>query len=93
MHRQVGTLRTKDGIAYRGMIIRHLVLPENLAATDRFVKWVVSELGPETHVNIMGQYRPMFQSNEHPPLDRPITREEFEQAMQWARDGGLRNFH
>ena len=93
MHRQVGVLQTVDGVAYRGMIIRHLVLPENLAATDEFVKWVVAELGPETHVNIMGQYRPMFQARNFPPLDRPVTRAEFEQAMQWARAAGLRNFH
>jgi len=93
MHRQVGVLQKVDGIAYRGMIVRHLVLPENLAATDRFVRWVVSELGPETHVNIMGQYRPMFRAHEYPPLDRRTTQAEFDQAMRWARDAGLRNFH
>jgi len=93
MHRQVGVLRTTGDIAQRGLLIRHLVLPENVAGTDAFVRWVVSELGPETHVNIMSQYRPMFRANEFPPLDRHLTREEFEQAMRWAREAGLRNFH
>jgi len=93
MHRQVGLLQTVDGIAQRGMIIRHLVMPENTAGTDVFVRWVVSELGPDTHVNIMSQYRPMFRAHEYPPLDRPLRSGEFAQAMSWARDAGLRNFH
>jgi len=93
MHKQVGTIKQIDGIAYRGLLIRHLVLPENLANTDVFVKWVASELGQETHVNIMGQYRPMHQANEHPSLSRRPTQEEIAQATLWAREAGLRNFH
>ncbi|MDR2580364.1 MAG: hypothetical protein LBC85_05160 [Fibromonadaceae bacterium] len=93
MHRQVGTLHQINGIAQHGLLIRHLVLPENLAGTDAFARWVVSELGPETHVNIMGQYSPLFKAHEYPPLDRRITQEEFAQAMRWAREAGLRNFH
>ena len=93
MHRQVGPLEIVDGIANRGLIIRHLVLPENAAGTDKFVRWVVDELGVDTHVNIMSQYRPEFRAREFPPLDRRITQAEFNQAMQWAREAGLRNFH
>jgi len=93
MHRQVGFLNTVGGVAQRGLLIRHLVMPENLAGTDVFVNWVASELGTETHVNIMGQYRPMFRANEYPPLDRRVTPAEFNQAMRWAREAGLRNFH
>lgn len=93
MHRQVGVLQTANGIAQRGLLIRHLVMPENLAGTDGFVRWVANELGTDTHVNIMSQYTPMFQANQHPPLDRRITREEFDVAMNWARDAGLKNFH
>jgi len=73
--------------------MRHLVLPENLAGTDVFVRWVVDELGPDTHINITGQYRPMFRAHEFPPLDRRLTQAEYTQAMQWAREAGLRNFH
>jgi len=93
MHRQVGFLSIVGGVAQRGLLIRHLVMPENIAGTDVFVRWVVSELGADTHVNIMGQYRPMFRANDYPPLDRRITPAEFNQAMRWAREAGLRNFH
>lgn len=93
MHRQVGALRLVNGIAYRGLLIRHLVLPENAAGTDGFVRWAASELGDDTHVNIMGQYVPQFRAGEYPPLDRQPGRGEFEQAMRWAREAGLRNFH
>ena len=93
MHRQVGVLQVTDGIAHRGILMRHLVLPENLAGTDAFVRWVVDELSPDTHVNIMGQYWPAFRANEFPPLDRRLTQEEYAQAMRWAREAGLRNFH
>ena len=93
MHRQVGTLKITNGIAERGLLIRHLVFPENLAGTDAFVRWVVSELGADTHVNIMSQYMPLFRAQDFPPLDRRLIPGEFEQAMSWAREAGLRNFH
>jgi len=92
MHRQVGTLQIIDGLAHRGVVVRHLVLPENLGGTDKFVRWVARELGPDTHVNIMGQYWPAFRANQHPPLDRRVTQEEYARAMAWAREAGLRNF-
>ena len=93
MHRQVGTLKQAGGIAYRGLLIRHLVMPGNLAGTDSFVRWVVSELGAETHVNIMAQYSPQFNARDYPQLNRRITQDEYAQAMRWAREAGLRNFH
>jgi putative pyruvate formate lyase activating enzyme len=93
MHRQVGSLQLAGGIAYRGLLIRHLVMPENLAGTDAFVRWVVNELGSDTHVNIMAQYRPMYRANEFVELSRSVTQVEFSQAMSWARNAGLRNFH
>jgi putative pyruvate formate lyase activating enzyme len=93
MHRQVGVLQTTGGVATRGLLIRHLVMPENQAGTDVFVRWVVSELGPNTHVNIMSQYRPMHRANQFPSLNRGVTQAEFTQAMRWARDAGLHNFH
>jgi len=92
MRRQVGgMLQMAGGIAYRGMVVRHLVMPENLGGADAFARWVASELGTDTHVNIMGQYRPMFRAHEHPPLDRRVTPAEFHQAMRWAREAGLAN--
>ena len=93
MHRQVGPLRQEGGIAYRGLLIRHLVMPGNSAGTDVFVRWVASELGAGTHVNIMAQYSPQFEARNHPPLDRRLSPGEFDQAMRWAREAGLHNFH
>jgi putative pyruvate formate lyase activating enzyme len=91
MHRQVGVLQVVDGVATRGLLIRHLVLPENLAGTDRFVRWVAAELGCDTRLNIMAQYRPMHRAREFPPLHRRLTREEYAQALRWAREAGLQH--
>jgi len=90
MHRQVGLLRTdRNGIAQRGLIIRHLVMPDNIAGTDRFVQWVARELSPETRVNIMAQYRPMHRAFDYPEIARRITPEEWERAITWGKDAGL----
>jgi putative pyruvate formate lyase activating enzyme len=93
MHRQVGFLQMNGSVAYRGLLIRHLVMPENQAGTDVFVRWVVNELGADTHVNIMAQYRPAHMASRFPPLNRGLTQAEFTQAMRWAREAGLHNFH
>jgi putative pyruvate formate lyase activating enzyme len=92
MHRQVGKLAVDErGVATRGLLIRHLVMPHNLAGTDRFVRWVARELSPDTCVNLMAQYRPEHRAREYPELSRRITREEWEQAIAWAREAGLTN--
>lgn len=92
MHRQVGILRVDGrGVAERGLIIRHLVMPQNIAGTDRFVRWVAEELSPDTYVNIMGQYRPEHKAFDYPELSRRITADEYRQAVRWAREAGLRN--
>ncbi len=90
MHRQVGDLVVdEEGIALRGLMVRHLVLPENLAGTDKFVKWVAAALPRSTYVNIMGQYRPAHRAAEFPELARRITPAEYRQALAWARAAGL----
>jgi putative pyruvate formate lyase activating enzyme len=90
MHRQVGDLVTdENGIALRGLMIRHLVLPENIAGTDRFVKFVAEKLSLSTYVNIMAQYRPENKAHNYPALSRRITRAEYNQAIAWAREAGL----
>ena len=90
MHRQVGDL-TMDprGIARRGLLVRHLVLPSDLAGTAAVVRFLV-DLSKDTYVNIMAQYRPCYRAHEHPPLARRPTRAEFEAALQLARAAGLR---
>jgi len=90
MYRQVGDLVTdEDGIAICGVMIRHLVLPYNLAGTDRFVRFVNRRLGPSTYVNIMAQYHPAHRASCFPELSRRITEAEFRQAVRWGRQAGL----
>jgi len=92
MHRQVGKLEVDDrGVATRGLIIRHLVLPHNIAGTDRFAHWVAEELAPDTYVNLMAQYRPEHHAVDDEKLGRRITRQEWRQAIEWATEAGLTN--
>jgi len=92
MHRQVGRLQVDGrGVAVRGLIIRHLVMPRNIAGTDRFTRWVARELTADTYVNIMGQYRPEHLARDYPELSRRITSEEWVQALAWAHAAGLTN--
>lgn len=92
MYRQVGDLEVDGhGIARRGLIVRHLVLPHNIAGTDRFVRWVAEELSPATAVNLMAQYRPEHRAHEYPRIARRLTSEEWRQALDWAQEAGLRS--
>lgn len=91
MHRQVGDLVVgEDGVAVRGLIIRHLVLPENLAGTREAMEFIARELSPDTFVNIMDQYYPAHRAWKYPPLHRRLTPEEYAQALAAARKAGLR---
>jgi putative pyruvate formate lyase activating enzyme len=93
MHRQVGDLVLDGrGVAQRGLLVRHLVLPEGLAGTPQIAHFLAEEVSPDTYVNIMDQYRPCYEASEHPPLDRPTSRAEHKQAMQQARKAGLHRF-
>ncbi len=90
MHRQVEELVVdENGVALRGLIIRHLVLPQNIAGTDKFVRFVANKLTPSTYVNIMAQYRPEHLAHKYPELSRRLTRTEYQQALGWARAAGL----
>ncbi|MCX8116766.1 MAG: radical SAM protein [Desulfobacterota bacterium] len=92
MHRQVGVHQMDSkGIALRGVMIRHLVMPNRVAGTEKFVKWVAENLPKNTYVNIMAQYRVEYKAYEHPEIARGITVQEFLEAMEWARAYGLTN--
>ena len=92
MHRQVGVLKTnKEGIALQGVIIRHLVMPNRVAGTEKFVKWLAESLPKNTYVNIMAQYRVEYKAYEYPEIARGITVKEFLEAMDWAEKYGLNN--
>jgi putative pyruvate formate lyase activating enzyme len=90
MHRQVGDLAVNgDGIAERGLLVRHLVLPNRISGTDSVLKFLAEEISTNTYLNLMGQYRPFYRAGEFKGLDRPITRTEFEEALAAARRYGL----
>lgn len=90
MHRQVGDLVTDElGIAVRGLLVRHLVLPGNLAGTEIVMKFIAEEISKDTYVNIMDQYRPYYKAVGDPVLGRRITREEYREALRIAREAGL----
>ena len=94
MHRQVGGLETDSrGIATRGLIVRHLVMPNNIGGTDRLVRWIAEELGKDTYLNLMAQYRPEYKAFDHPAIARRLTNEEWKQAVAWAKEAGLENLH
>lgn len=91
MHRQVGDLVMDErGIALRGLLVRHLVLPGGLAGTRDVMGFIAREISPDTYVNVMGQYHPCYQAAAHPPLDRRITAAELREAVEIAREEGIR---
>jgi len=90
MHTQVGDLVIDEkGIAKRGLLIRHLVLPENLAGTKDAMRFISEELSPNSYVNVMEQYRPEFKAKNFPILNTRITKDEFLSAIKMAKDAGL----
>ena len=92
MHRQVGDLVTdRNGIAKSGVMIRHLVMPNRVAGTREFVKWVADNLSTGTYVNIMSQYRVEHKAFEYEKISRAITGEEYKEAINWALEAGLTN--
>jgi len=92
MNRQVGQLRLdKQGIVLRGLMIRHLVMPNRVAGTEKFVKWVAEALSKSTYVNIMAQYHVEYKAYDYPEISRGITVQEFMEAMDWAKNYGLNN--
>jgi putative pyruvate formate lyase activating enzyme len=91
MHRQVGDLvLNRNGIATRGLLVRHLVLPGGLAGTREAMRFLARGISPDTYVNVMGQYRPCGQALEHRPLNRGVTHAEYEEAVTMAREEGIR---
>jgi putative pyruvate formate lyase activating enzyme len=92
MHRQVGDLTLDErGIARRGLLVRHLVLPGGLAGTAEVAR-SLAEISRDTYINVMDQYRPCYRAHDHPPLNRRITAGEYEAAVNAARRAGLHRF-
>ena len=96
MHHQKGYLKFDDnGIAIKGMLVRHLVLPNNLSRTDGALTWLAETFGPDIWISLMAQYRPMHrilsEPDQFPDLQRPITETEYQSAMDFCESLGLEN--
>jgi putative pyruvate formate lyase activating enzyme len=90
MHRQVGDLKINTlGIAEKGLLIRHLVLPNDIAGSKKVVDFIANEVCKNSYVNIMDQYRPAFKSSQHQELNRHITNDEYENVVSYALSAGL----
>lgn len=92
MHRQVGTAKPdSDGLVRRGLMIRHLVMPNRVAATRQVLKWIAGNLPKDTYLSLMSQYRPTYKAHEYPEINRRLTRDEYTEALDWAAEFGLTN--
>jgi putative pyruvate formate lyase activating enzyme len=89
MHRQVGDLRTEKGLATRGLLVRHLVLPNNLAGSFEAIDFLAEEISLNTAINIMDQYRPCFKASSNPKINRRPTLKEYDAVRQYAIQKGL----
>ena len=91
MHRQVGDLQIDDsGVATRGLLVRHLVLPHRLAGTEGVVRFLAEEISKNTYLNVMAQYHPCHRAFNYGELSRPVTGEEFSEAIELAQHYGLK---
>jgi putative pyruvate formate lyase activating enzyme len=92
MHRQVGVAKpAKDGIMQRGLMIRHLVMPNNIAGSENVMEWIAGNLPKDTYVNIMVQYNPVYKAYDYPEISRRITKEEYIKVVNKAKGLGLTN--
>ncbi len=92
MNRQVGVARpADDGLMHRGLMIRHLVMPNRIGGTKQIVDWIAANLPRDTYFNIMSQYVPMHKASQYPKISRKITGSECREAVAWAKEAGLTN--
>lgn len=90
MQRQVGTARpAEDGIVYRGLMTRHLVMPKSVSGSEQVTEWIGAELPHDTFVNIMAQYTPHYKAFEFPKIARRVSVEEYSRVVEKAREAGL----
>ncbi|MBM4284457.1 MAG: radical SAM protein [Deltaproteobacteria bacterium] len=92
MNRQVGVAKpTKQGLMQRGLMVRHLVMPNNTGGSEKIMEWIATNLPQNTYVNIMAQYTPAHQAFNYPEISRRITSEEYRKVVRKAKDLGLTN--
>jgi putative pyruvate formate lyase activating enzyme len=90
MNRQVGTAhQERNGLVYKGLMIRHLVMPGNVSGSVEAMHWIAQNLPSDTYVNIMIQYRPAYRAHSYPEIDRYVSMEEYKNVVNEARKCGL----
>jgi putative pyruvate formate lyase activating enzyme len=90
MHRQVGDLQIDEkGVAQRGLLVRHLVLPDGIAGTEETIRFLRDEISVNTYLNLMNQYRPSYKAHLYPELNRRLTNQEYQSAVEAAMSAGL----
>jgi len=90
MHRQVGDLQVENGLATRGLLVRHLVLPENMAGSFEIIDFLAEEISTSTTINVMDQYRPCYEAHLHPKINRRPAAKEIDSVRQYAIEKKLR---
>jgi putative pyruvate formate lyase activating enzyme len=92
MNRQVGVATpAEDGLMYRGLMIRHLVMPNRISGSKAVIEWIADHLPKDTYLNLMSQYQPHYKAHEYPEINRRITKPEYSEVIYWAREAGLTN--
>jgi putative pyruvate formate lyase activating enzyme len=91
MKRQVGDLKTKNGIATKGVLIRHLVLPGNLAGSEKIIEWIRNNLGTDAFISLMSQYYPVYKAGEYRIMNRKIRHEEYDRLTELLVNEGFKN--
>ena len=92
MHRQVGVAKpAADGLMYRGLMIRHLVMPNDVCGSNEVVSWIAANLPKDTYLNIMSQYQPFYKADQYPKINRRISLQEYRTVVKRARALGLTN--
>ena len=92
MNRQVGVAKpATGGIMQRGLMIRHLVMPNNTGGSEKIMEWIAENLPEDTYVNIMAQYNPVYKAYDYPKISRRITKKEYVKVVNKAKDLGLTN--
>ena len=90
MHRQVGDLEIdEEGLARRGVLVRHLVMPNGQAGTREIMEFLTAEISFDTYVNVMAQYQPAGTARQHPDIPRSTALDEYHDALLIAREAGI----
>ena len=90
MHKQVGDLEIRDGLATRGLLVRHLIMPNRVAESKDIIDFLAQKISKNTFINIMEQYRPVFKANRFSEINRGITPNEYQEVTLYAKELGLR---